>query len=90
QGKAPVAPPHFPFRMEYGYHFDSAKLGAFLRDHAIAMGVAHLPRRVVGCERAANGDLAALVTDRGERIAGDWFVDCSGFAALLMREALGV
>jgi len=34
QGKAPLAPAHFPFRMEYGYHFDAALLGAFLRDLA--------------------------------------------------------
>lgn len=90
EGKAPLAPANFPFRMEYGYHFDSAKLGIFLRDHAIALGVEHLPRRVVRCEQVDNGDLAALVTDREERIEADWFVDCSGFSALLMRGALGV
>lgn len=90
EGKAPLAPAHFPFRMEYGYHFDSAKLGLFLRDHAVSLGVVHLPRRVVRCEQAESGDIAALVTDRDERIEGDWFVDCSGFAALLMRGALGV
>ena len=90
EGKAPVAPAHFPFRMEYGYHFDSARLGAFLRDRAVGLGVTHLQRRIVRSEQAENGDLTALVTDREERIAGDWFVDCSGFSALLMRGALGV
>ncbi|WP_225205706.1 tryptophan halogenase family protein [Novosphingobium huizhouense] len=89
-GKAPLAPAHFPFRMEYGYHFDSARLGAFLREHAVRLGVTHLPRRIVRCEQAADGNLTALVTDRDERIAGDWFVDCSGFSAMLMRGALGV
>lgn len=90
EGKAPIAPAHFPFRMEYGYHFDSAKLGLFLRDHAIALGVEHLPRRVVRCEQAQSGDVTALITDRDERVEADWFVDCSGFSALLMRGALGV
>lgn len=90
EGKAPLAPANFPFRMEYGYHFDSAKLGLFLRDHAVALGVTHLPRRVVRCEQAESGDITALVTDRGERIEGDWFVDCSGFSAMLMRGTLGV
>jgi hypothetical protein len=89
-GKAPLATANFPFRMEYGYHFDSAKLGAFLRDHAVSLGVEHVSRRVVRCEHAENGDLTALVTDRDERIAADWFVDCSGFSAMLMRGTLAV
>ncbi|MEO0031554.1 MAG: hypothetical protein RIS94_1312 [Pseudomonadota bacterium] len=90
QGRAPVAPPHFPFRMEYGYHFDSALLGAFLRDHAVERGVIHLSRRIVNVERGDDGGIAAVHTDAGERVEADIFVDCSGFAALLMRQALDV
>ncbi|MCW1383757.1 tryptophan 7-halogenase [Novosphingobium sp. KCTC 2891] len=90
QGKAPVAPAHFPFSMEYGYHFDSALLGAFLRNHAVGQGVTHLPRRIVDVQRAEDGCIAAVQTDRGERVEADLFVDCTGFAALLMRQALDV
>ena len=90
QGKAPIAPDHFPFRMEYGYHFDSAKLGLFLRDLAVSRGVRYVAQRIATVERRGDGGIAALMTDRGERIAGDWFVDCSGFAALLMQGELGV
>ncbi|WP_298090368.1 tryptophan halogenase family protein [uncultured Sphingomonas sp.] len=90
QGRAPIAPAHFPFRMEYGYHFDAGLLGAFLRDLAVTRGVAHRQARVVSATRAADGDLAALVTDGGAMIAADLFVDCSGFAGLLMEKTLGV
>ena len=90
QGLAPVAPANFPFRMEYGYHFDSALLGQFLRDRAVARGVCHLVRRITEVRRGETGDLAALVTDRGETIAADLFIDCSGFAALLIEQALDV
>lgn len=90
QGKAPVAPAHFPFRIEYGYHFDSALLGAFLRDHAVAQGVTHIASKVVDCRRDETGDIAAVLTDTGAWIGGDVFIDCSGFAALLMRGALQV
>lgn len=89
-GRAPVAPANFPFRIEYGYHFDAALLGAFLRDHAIGLGVAHLPRRLTEVVRHENGDIQAVVTDRGERIEGELFVDCSGFARLLAGKTLGV
>jgi glycine/D-amino acid oxidase-like deaminating enzyme len=90
KGLAPVAPPHFPFRMEYGYHFDAGLLGAYLRDLAVARGVTHRQAKVVGATRAANGDVAAIVTDTGETIAGDLFVDCSGFAGLLLERTLAV
>ncbi len=89
-GKAPIAPANFPFRLEYGYHFDSGLLGGFLRDRATAAGVRHLARRVVEVIPADNGDIAALMTDQGELVEADFFIDCSGFTALLMQGALGV
>lgn len=90
EGKAPIAPPHFPFRMEYGYHFDAALLGAFLRDVAVARGVVHRAARVEQVTRHANGDVAALVTDTGEAIAAELFIDCSGFAGRLIEQVLDV
>jgi 2-polyprenyl-6-methoxyphenol hydroxylase-like FAD-dependent oxidoreductase len=89
RGKAPVAPAHFPFRMEYGYHFDAGLLGEFLRDVAVARGAVHRRARVTSVRRGADGDLAALCTDDGE-IAADLFVDCSGFAARLIERELAV
>jgi hypothetical protein len=65
QRKAPVAPANFPFRMEYGYHFDSGLLGQFLRDQAVARGVTHLSRHVEAVERAEGGEIAALRTREG-------------------------
>ena len=90
QGKAPIAPGHFPFQIDYGYHFDSRLLGEFLRDFAVAKGVLHRQARVVDARMASDGAVAAVITDEGEEIAGDVFLDCSGFSALLMRQKLGV
>jgi len=90
QGLAPVAPPNFPFRIEYGYHFDAGLLGQYLRELAVARGIVHRPAKVTEVRRADNGDIAALVTDRGEAIAGDIFLDCSGFNGLLIERTLGV
>ncbi|MDP1027335.1 tryptophan 7-halogenase [Sphingomonas sp. KR1UV-12] len=89
-GKAPMTPPNFPFRMEYGYHFDAGLLGDYLREVAVGRGVIHRQARVTAVTRADNGDIAALATDRGEAIEGDVFVDCSGFAGLLIERTLGV
>lgn len=89
QGKGPHPGETFPFAPSYGYHFDAHKLGAFLRDHAVTQGVTHLERKVVQVELDSTGDVAALNCEGGERIAGDLFVDCSGFASVIAQQALG-
>src|SRR3546814_17003513 len=37
-----------------------------------------------------SGDVAAILLDSGETIAGDLFIDCTGFRALLIGQTLGV
>ncbi|HEU4959277.1 MAG TPA: tryptophan halogenase family protein [Sphingomonas sp.] len=76
-------------RYSYGYHFDAALYAVYLRELAEARGVERLDRRIVGVELAENGDIAALRTAEGDPIAADLFVDCTGFRALLIGEALG-
>ena len=85
----PHADRRFPFDLSYGYHFDAHKLGAYLRDQATAKGVRHLERRVIEVEQAENGDIAALLCEGGERLEGDFFIDSSGFAAVLAEKTLG-
>lgn len=77
--------------MPYAFHFDASLYAAFLRRYAEARGVARIEGRIVGFDRdALNGDLSALRLDRGEVIAGDLFVDCSGFRSLLLGQVMGV
>jgi len=90
QGKGPQTPGNFPFRMEYGYHFDSGLLGVFLAELGVSRGVTHVQTKVVDVLTRADGDIAALQSESGERIEADLFVDCSGFASVLMQKALGV
>lgn len=90
QGKGPITPENFPFKMEYGYHFDSNLLGEFLADFASTKGVIHRQAHVVDAQRHANGDIKSITTRDGEIIDGDFFVDCTGFSALLMQKTLGV
>lgn len=90
QNKQPVSPEHFPFKIEYGYHFDSYLLGQFLKEHAIKLGVTHLQQKVIDVEQTVSGDIAALLPEQGSKIIGDFFVDCTGFASLLMQKTLNV
>lgn len=87
---APHPSESFPFIVEYGYHFDANLLGKFLKTKAIERGVRHIAAKVVDVNLNDSGDISELVTDSGESIEGDFFIDCSGFRGMLIQKALGV
>ena len=90
QKLAPIAPANFPFEINYGYHFDSGLLGKVLAEHAQTKGVNYKSATVEDVVLNASGDIAHLVTDTGEKIEGDLFVDSSGFKGQLIQQALKV
>jgi tryptophan halogenase len=74
----------------YAYQFDATLYGPYLRARAQRNGAKRTEGRIVDVERnAETGDIETLVLQGGERISGDLFVDCSGFASLLIGRALG-
>jgi tryptophan 7-halogenase len=72
----------------YAYHFDAALYARRLKRYAMERGVVHLDRRVDEVQLADDGDIAALRLDDGAKLAADFFIDCSGFRALLIEGAL--
>jgi glycine/D-amino acid oxidase-like deaminating enzyme len=88
EGRAPVAPPNFPFFVSYGYHFDAHLIGAFLRDFGTQRGVRHIEARIASVDLDSNGDVKALITEDGRRFEADFFVDASGFRAAIIEGAL--
>lgn len=89
-GRAPLADRRFPFDVGYGYHFDAQLIGEVLAREAARRGVRRLAAHVAQVAVGLDGQVAHLVTDDGGRIAGDLFVDASGFRSLIARGALGV
>ncbi|SEM74995.1 tryptophan halogenase [Sphingomonas gellani] len=76
--------------LQYAFHIDAARYAALLREQAEANGVVRIEGEVIGVERdPATGDVAAVVLADSRRISADLFVDCSGFRAVLVGEALG-
>ncbi len=75
----------------YAYHLDAGKFATMLREHATgALGVTHVIGDVARANQADNGDILDVEMADGRRIAGDLFVDCTGFAALLIGGVYGV
>lgn len=75
--------------MPYAYHFDAGLYAAHLRRFAEAGGVDRIEGRIVGADRhGESGDISAVRLASGQRIAGDLFIDCSGFRGLLIEQEL--
>jgi tryptophan 7-halogenase len=91
-GLAPqmLGPWDFGPRLAYAFHMNAQKFADYLRELSTARGVGYCRDHVVEVEMAENGDIAAVLTRGGQRLDADLFVDCTGFAALLIEKALGV
>ncbi|MFC3581512.1 tryptophan halogenase family protein [Sphingomonas hylomeconis] len=77
--------------LNYAYHFDAGRYARYLRERCEAAGLRRVEGRIARVERdGESGDLTALELQSGERIAGDLFLDCTGFRALLIGETLGI
>lgn len=76
--------------MNYAYHLDASRYAKYLRSFAEGFGVTRIEAKIASVERdPASGDIAALLLDSGRRIEGDLFIDCTGFRALLIGQAMG-
>ncbi|WP_294352636.1 tryptophan halogenase family protein [uncultured Sphingomonas sp.] len=74
--------------LAYAYHLNATDYARFLRGVAEGAGATRVEGRIEHVELGENGDIAALVLASGARIAGDLFIDCTGFRALLIEGAL--
>ncbi len=92
-GKAPkqTSTPEFAAVANYAYHLDAGKFGAFLQRHCRQqLGVRHVEDHVVGVESSPSGDIAALATRSHGLVKGDLFIDCTGFASMLIGKHFNV
>ncbi len=86
----PKPAPDCPFRVDYGYHFDSQLLGQYLCEVAVTRGVRHMHGNVVRVVVSESGDIVRLELDDDRQIDAQFFVDSTGFKSLLLQQALRV
>ena len=93
RGRAPKQPqtPEFAAVANYAYHLDAGKFGAFMQKFCTEqLGVRFVPAHVERVETAENGDIAGLHTREQGLVEGDLFIDCTGFASLLLGKHYGI
>jgi tryptophan halogenase len=76
-------------RLNYAYHLDATAYGQYLRRFAEPLGVRRVEGKIADVRLVPEtGFIEALVLESGEVVAGDLFIDCTGFRALLIEGAL--
>lgn len=73
----------------YAYHFDASLLADYLAEYGVARGVRHVVDDVVGVGQNERGWISHVDTAGHGAIAGDLFLDCTGFRGLLINQTLG-
>ena len=74
----------------YALHVDAKRVAHYLRGHAEARGVKRIEGIVGDVRLDDRGFISTLVLNDGREVSADFFIDCSGFRALLIGKALGV
>lgn len=73
----------------YAIHMDSLRVAEYLRGFAEQRGVRRIEGHVTQVKQRDNGFIDSLQLKCGRMVAGDFFIDCTGFKALLIRQTLG-
>lgn len=75
----------------HAFHFDASLYARFLRGFSENLGAVRTEGKIVQVQqREPDGFISALVLENGDRIEGDFFIDCSGIRGLLIEQTLQV
>jgi len=75
--------------LDYAYHCDTVLFGRYLREVGLSRGVKRIVDNVIGVQSDERGFITALDTQQHGAIAGDLFIDCSGFGGYLINKHYG-
>jgi flavin-dependent dehydrogenase len=74
----------------YAFHFDAHKVGKYFKEICLADNATVLDETITDVILdTETGFIKQLITNNGKKIDGDLFIDCTGFARILMKK-LGV
>jgi tryptophan 7-halogenase len=92
QGKftRPTHAPNTPLsKLSYALHFDALLFAHYLRQYAQTRGVVRTEGKVQHVAlRSEDGFIASMTLGNGQKVEADLFLDCTGFAGVLIEQAL--
>ncbi len=79
-----------PMGVAWAYHFDAGLYAAFLRRHAEQAGVTRIEGKVDSVQAdGPDSHIASITLEDGQKVEGDFFIDCTGFRGLLIGQEMG-
>lgn len=75
--------------LNYAYHFDAAAFARLLAEHGRELGVHHLLGNVERVALTEDGAIESVHTREHGALSADLYIDCTGFRARLIGDALG-
>jgi tryptophan 7-halogenase len=73
----------------HAFHFDAGLYARFLRNFAEQRGVTRTEGKIKQVlQREPDGFIDAIMMENGERIDGDFFIDCSGMRGVVIEQTL--
>ena len=75
--------------LNHAYHFDAGRFATLLATHGQALGVRRVIATVDRVDLDEQGAIAAVHTREAGTLTAGLYIDCSGFRARLIGEALG-
>jgi len=75
--------------ISYAYHFDATLYAKFLRQFSENLGVKRVEGLITKVNQdPQNGYIESVDLEEGATVKGDFFIDCTGLAALLIEKTL--
>lgn len=93
RGLAPknITTPEYQGALNYAYHLDTNKLSVFIKEHCInKLNINHVVNDIVGTTMGDEGEVGSLRLADGSELIADFYIDCSGFAGLLIDKHFNV
>ncbi|ABZ75715.1 tryptophan halogenase [Shewanella halifaxensis HAW-EB4] len=86
-----ISDPEYAGKLGYAYHLNAAKFAELLGENAKErFRVEHIRATVQEVILGQGGEIKSLVTDSAGTLDFDFYIDCTGFASLLIDKALKV
>lgn len=91
KGPKTISDAEYKGHLGYAYHLNAAKFAKLLGENAqTRFNVQHISANVQEVVLGDEGEIKSLVTDCAGTLDFDFYIDCSGFASLLIDKALKV